>query len=262
MTIHRRPTSRSIPWRIRALLLVAIFAGTACSLGTTGLGEPPQGALRVLFVGNSLTYYNDLPRTVADLAAAANQQECYCVAIAHPDFALEDHLALGEAERELRRQQYDYVILQQGPSSLPSSRENLVQNAQMFRSLIEGAGATAVLYSPWPQYNRRGDFVPGRESYRAAAEAIGGKLAPAGDAWLAAWEQDALLPLYNADGLHPSRMGTYLAALVIFERLYARNSDGLPPQARVDGAAQNWTADVIQLLRTAADSAVARQGHP
>ena len=44
-----------------------------------------------------------------------------------------------------------------------------------------------------------------------------GLLLPAGDAWRAAWAADARLPLYGPDGFHPSPMGTYLAALVIYE---------------------------------------------
>ena len=47
-------------------------------------------------------------------------------------------------------------------------------------------------------------------------------------AWRAAWRRDQLLGLYGADGFHPSPIGTYLAALVFFERLTGRSVLGLP----------------------------------
>lgn len=37
------------------------------------------------------------------------------------------------------------------------------------------------------------------------------------------WRRRSTLRLYGEDGFHPSRMGTYLAALVMFERLIGRS---------------------------------------
>ena len=34
-----------------------------------GMAQPPQDSLRVLWVGNSYTYYNDMPSTVRQIAA-------------------------------------------------------------------------------------------------------------------------------------------------------------------------------------------------
>ena len=50
----------------------------ACSSHTTdplaSLPAAPEGSLKVLFIGNSLTYTNGLPRTISDLAKAGGQQ--------------------------------------------------------------------------------------------------------------------------------------------------------------------------------------------
>ena len=54
---------------MRFLRAVPAIALVACSLGTAPTA--PEGSLKVLFIGNSLTYQNDLPRTVADLALSA-----------------------------------------------------------------------------------------------------------------------------------------------------------------------------------------------
>lgn len=237
-----------------AAALLALLA--SCNQGLT---VPAPGALRVLFIGNSLTYHNNLPRTVADLSAAAGFTRCYCIAVAYPNYALLDHWVQGDAADVLDEQEFDFVVMQQGSSALPASRDILVQYASLFADLIRENGATPVMYSVWPMDSRMFDFLNVADSYRAAAEAINGLMAPAGGAWLAAWEQDATLPLYEQDGLHPSKMGTYLAALVLFERLYDRSPVGVQSQARVDGSLMNWPPATVQLLQEAAATALARE---
>ena len=235
---------------LRVLTTVILLS---CSLGTEP--EAPEGALKVLFIGNSLTYENDLPRTVAQLAISAGLDPCYCVSIAYPNFALEDHWNAQDAVDALEEESWDFVVMQQGPSALPASRENLITWAGVFGNLIDDNGAQAVMYGVWPQGDRSFDFPNVTESYRLAAEAIGGLLAPAGEAWQFAWAEDPTLPLYAEDFFHPSPMGTYLAALTIFERVYGQSAVGVQQTAVVDGRAQPWPPAIVLLLQEAAAAA-------
>ena len=57
-------------------------------------------------------------------------------------------------------------------------------------------------------------------SYRRSAKVARAVLLPAGDAWHAAWSCRGSLPLYGPDGFHPSRLGTYVAAVVVWARLF------------------------------------------
>ena len=237
--------------RLRPLFVLVTL--TACSLGTEP--EAPEGSLKVLFIGNSLTYENDLPRTVAQLALSAGLQECYCYQIAHPNFALEDHYDWREAVTALEDESWDFVVMQQGPSALPSSRANLIEWAGVFGDLIDENGARSVMYGVWPELAREFDFPAVTESYRLAAESIGGLFAPAGEAWQFAWAADSTLPLYAADDFHPSNMGTYLAALTIFERIYDHTPVGVQQTAVVDGRLQSWPAATVRLLQDAAAAA-------
>ena len=241
----------------QVLRVLPVAAFLACSLGTAP--EAPEGSLRVLFIGNSLTYENDLPRTVAQLALSAGLQECYCYQIAHPNFALEDHYDWREAVTALEDQPWDFVVMQQGPSALASSRANLIQWAEVFGDLIDENGAQAVMYGVWPEHDREFDFANVTESYRLAADAIGGLFAPAGEAWLFAWAADSTLPLYAADEFHPSTMGTYLAAMTVFERIYDHTAIGVQTSAVVDGRVQSWPLPTVRLLQQAAAAANAAE---
>jgi hypothetical protein len=246
-----------------ALSLVAC-AGTGTGPGNNQieLPPPPAGAVRALFVGNSLTYVNDLPRTVADLAVSAGLAQLYAVMVAFPNFALEDHLAEGTAAQVLRQMDFDFVVMQQGSSALPASRELLIRDAKAFAPIITAAHARPVMFMVWPSASRFADFPDVRDSYRAAADSIGGLFAPGGASWLEAWERDASLALYSPDGLHPTPMGTYAAALTIFARLYDRSPVGVQTVARVSGVNMPWPEETVRLLQEAAASAVTREGHP
>ena len=90
-------------------------------------------------------------------------------------------------------------------------------------------------------------------SYTNAAAAVEGILVPAGEAWRAAWRRDATLELYSSDGFHPAPMGSYLAALSLFEQLYGRSPVG------VSGAGID--SDKVALLQQAAAEADAEFGH-
>ena len=173
---------------------------------------------RVLFVGNSLTYANDLPAVVCALARAAGRQ-AVCEMIAKPDFSLEDHWN-DSATRQAINRGWDVVVLQQGPSALPASRVLLVDYAKRLDGEIRRNGGRTAVYMVWPAETRRGDFSAVSQSYAAAAKAVHGLLLPVGDAWRAAWAIDAQLPLYGPDRFHPSPTGTYLAALVIYEGIF------------------------------------------
>jgi hypothetical protein len=70
-------------------------------------------------------------------------------------------------------------------------------------------------------------------SYRTAAEDVGGILLPAGDAWVAAWRQDPGLRLYGSDGFHPTELGSYLAALVIYGGLANASPSRLPSRLQL-----------------------------
>lgn len=242
---------------MHALRVLPVATLLSCSLGT----EPkaPEGALKVLFIGNSLTYQNNLPRTVAQLAISAGVAPCHCISIAYPNFALEDHWNAQYAVDALEEETWDFVVMQQGPSALPASRDHLITWAGVFGHLIDENGAQAMMYGVWPQYDRSFDFPNVTESYRLAAESIGGLFAPVGEAWQFAWAQDPTLPLYAADAFHPSPMGTYLAALTIFERLYGRTAIGVQQSAVVDGRTQSWPVATVLLLQEAAAAANAAE---
>lgn len=234
----------------RSLLLLPLLWLLSCGSGMTP--EDPDPALRVLFIGNSLTYTNDLPGMLGWMLAETGTP-AGVAAVAKPNYGLEDHWRDGEARARLA-EGWDVVVLQQGPSAT-EGRPSLLEYSARFAAEIRAAGARPALYMVWPSERRRFDFDGVSASYRMAADTIDGLLFPAGEAWRAAWRRDPLLPLYGPDGFHPSPTGTYLAALVLFSRLSDADPADLPATIPAPGGDLALSTERAFLLRQAAHEA-------
>jgi hypothetical protein len=125
----------------------------------------------------------------------------------------------------------------------------------MFDPKIRAAGGRPALFMPWPAIASGDVWAGARESFQLAASAVGGVFLPAGEAWHIALSEHPGLPLYGPDGFHPSPMGSFLAALEIFERLSGRDARTLAPQAFAAGQSFAMSADTIGFLQRAAHEA-------
>ena len=234
-----------------AFLVGALLLGTGLSCGNM-VESQMKGGIKVLFIGNSLTYFNNLPATLSALALSVGDT-IQAGMVAEPDFALIDHYrGWSNALGEIARGGWKYVVLQQGPSSTTINRDSLILTAKLFEPHIRAVGATPALYMVWPTADRFAFFDAVRVSYQMAATEVNGVFLPAGRAWITAWDADANLALYANDGLHPTPLGTYLAALVIYERLTGHDARQLPGTAVVDGRTLGTPEATVRLLQRAA----------
>jgi hypothetical protein len=215
---------------LRGTLALAIILLATGSCGSSPGELPEDDELAVLFVGNSLTEANDLPGMVAALAEAAGIERFRHQAVLLGGAALEDHWRNGEAIEALEGSSWDVVVLQQGPSSLATSRANLIEWTERFAERIRARGARPALYMVWPPAGGNWDGVT--RSYTDAAAAVDGFLFPAGEAVRAALRVHPTMPLLAPDRFHPATAGSYLAALVIIGGLTGRSTVGLSPNVR------------------------------
>jgi len=233
--------------------LVSTSALAACLAGTPVAPVVQHGGRPVLFIGNSLTYTNDLPGIVQSLADSAGGDSLDVRIWSEPNFALIDHWAVGQAQLIIASRPWDFVVLQQGPTSVEINRDTLRLATKLFAPSITKAGAKAVLFSAWPTIDRRQDFARAIESARLAAGDVGGLMAPVAAAWLTILTDNPTIQLYDPDGLHPSVTGSYLSALVIYSTITGRSPVGLPASLRVRKSWQ-FAVDpaVAKLLQDAA----------
>lgn len=250
---------RSISLRLLLLWLLVIWSCASTPSGPQPKPQPgPQpGEFGVLFVGNSLTFWNDMPAILGRLLEAGGVGALHLEVVALPNFGLEDHWTEGTARARIALGGWEVVILQQGPSAT-EGRPSLLEYSDRFAAEIGGVGARTALYMVWPDQSRTFDFDGVSDSYETAARSVGGLLFPAGEAWRSAWARDAGLALYGPDGFHPSLLGSYLAALVMYEQLADQDPRDLPAEIPTPSGTVELSQEVANTVQEAAVEANAR----
>lgn len=217
--------------------------------------EPLDGhALQVLFLGNSLTYANDLPGMFRDLAIAGGV-DVGVMMHAEPNRALIDFTFMSSVMDLVGSGVWDYVVLQQGTTSVPVCRDTLVLAAKIMDPLIRRGGGVPAIIMSWPSSNQQSLFPAVHRSFALAAQTVNGVFLPVGDAWLEAWKVNSDHALYSADGYHPGIAGSYLAALVIYEKLTGKDARELPADLRIGMYKISLPPATVRQLQEAAHAA-------
>ncbi len=247
----------------RVLFYGSLLASTAC-LGhpTDEEPEPIEANIRVLMIGNSHTFWHNLPEAIAVLIDSVGEGPAYVTDISVGGWGLEDHWMNGAAKQGIYQQEWDVVVLQQGASAT-TGRPSLLGYSALFAEDIVAVGARPAMYMVWPYYDRQFDFDGVTESYTMAAEEIDGMLFPVGEAWRATWRRDSTIVLYDVDGVHASITAAYLAALVIMEGLTGVSPIGAPSWVELANGSYVGAPDSIAaILQEAAAEANANFALP
>ena len=138
-----------------------------------------------------------------------------------------DHWVDGAAQKEIDKGGWAYVVMQQGWTPAGVCRDTLRLAANLFNEHIKKVGAKPILFEPWVPIGRVDDFITSMESYRLAAKDVDGLIFLVAEAWLEATKRKPDLNLYS-DGLHATVSGSYLAALVMYTRIFNKTAVGLP----------------------------------
>jgi hypothetical protein len=182
-------------------------------------GPRPVHTYKVLFVGNSLTYYNDLPKVFEEEASRSYRIiETDMVALANA--ALLDHWHNGNVQEMIKTNGYDFVVIQQGPSSQAYGRQILLDYGRRFKDLCDQYGAELVYYMVWPAKVNYHTFDAVIANHREAAEVNDALLAPVGEEWKDYFDTTGNFSYYGSDDFHPSEKGTEKAAEIIAETLF------------------------------------------
>ena len=208
---------------------------------------------RILFIGNSYTSRNNLPRLVADLAAAADPPQQVDFALVFAGGAsLRRHWNAGRAQQLLLSKTWDYVVLQE-QSTLPlKNHERYHDNVRLFAELIAERGANILLYLTWSRQAapQTQDAIT-RAVYDIAHE-INAGVVPVGPAWQKALDQIPGLQLYTRDGSHPTPEGSFIAACMFHMMLFDAEPRGdlVADALKLDGSVARRLQAIAWSCRT------------
>ncbi|NOS90284.1 MAG: SGNH/GDSL hydrolase family protein [Cyclobacteriaceae bacterium] len=205
----------------RIYLYVLIWIGSNSIVGCHAQEQSrieKDSTLHILFVGNSLTYTNNLPELVSK-EARTQRINLITEMLAFPNYALEDHWQDRELQRRIMNGKFDFVIVQQGPSSQSDGREMLLDFGARIKNLCDQHDSKLVFFMVWPARTNWNTFPGVIRNYTEAAMATKSILCPVGSEWKQYIESTADYSYYGPDQFHPSLKGSQNAAAMIFKVL-------------------------------------------
>ncbi len=236
-------------------LLVCLAMIFVCGCGGEAVPTCASGAgacSRVLFLGNSYTYVNDLPTTFARLAQSGGHSVEVGM-VANGGETLSQHASAADDAGKISSAPWSYVVLQeQSDTAAYSSAGSLMYSpARSLADRATRAGAVPMLFMTWA--HKDGEPGAGLPSYEGAQERVDGTyltlsgqlgvpVAPVGYTWYHVHLDHPDIGLWQGDGSHPTAAGTYLAACVFYASIFRQSPDGL----RFHGGVADSQAQILQ----------------
>jgi len=262
--VHSRALGTSVTLRFRSPLLdleFAILFGAALTTGCLGDLASAQGPgpedCKVLFIGNSLTYFNAQPSIVEQMATAAGKN-VYIDQAMIGGATLEDHARSSQTLGKIREQPWDFVVLQQAIMAVafPDMHESIIGPIMTLKDAVLGVNGDARIVYFMDYSMKDGLYWLGQYySYSASqqmlydgtlalAETLDMSVAPIGWAWNTVMRDSPQLDLYAEDNAHPSYLGSYLGAAVYFSTIFQEMVSG----ATHSGIATSEDASYLQTV--------------
>lgn len=211
------------------LLIFFLFNISICYSQTT----------KVLFIGSSLTWYNNLPGMFSQLASAAGK-DVLAVNGAVCGRNLTDHLSISATMDKLNQEEYDYVVLENGDYNLmyADTKAEAWNAIDTFIDMIHShcAATKIIVFMDWAMkngvvhnnvYYTYDEFT--QIIYNATMDVARSKnliVAPIGVAWNDIVKNQPEYELYAPDNGHPSLSGSYLGACVYYSIIFQESVEG------------------------------------
>lgn len=252
---------------------ILLFALTIV-LGANAASKQAADSIRVLFIGNSFTYYNKMQNMVDSIAK--NQKKALAItSITKGGQRLRGHLKNKKLLQVLKKGGWDFVIVQEQSSdpalSTDSVKELVYPYAHTLDSLIHAGSpkAKTIFYMTWghkygfrvstPHYplinTYEGMYHRLYTSYLEMTYDNNAICAPVGMAWDLVRKERPNLIMYKHDSYHPSKAGSYLIANVIYCTMFPKwyqctYTAGLPEETAdfLQQAAQKTVMNNLRLL--------------
>ena len=203
-------------------LCVTLLASMIVMPETSAKGEEVKEIKSVLFIGNSMTYYNTLCKVVQGLARRTGH-EIEVEAVTNGGKNIIYHSTDEKILNAIKKGGYDVVVLQDIVGSFDAQK--LQDGAEAIVPIIKqyNPDASIIFYEPWPTkytIEKPDSYLPYfTQSYLMTAGCFKADVAPVGEAFYdlyVNYKKD----YYCSDGKHPQPLGTFLAASTIYFTMY------------------------------------------
>ena len=191
-------------------------------------------AFKILFIGNSLIFTNDLPAIFSGLAKQDLPNRALKVySAAYPDYYLCQHLVNDKTLQAISSGPWDYVILQEHSVATPYLRLSKVDWANIIGVVKNTCPQAKIcIFEIWGDEDwTKPEFSKLLENYEKLSTDLHCRLIPIGKCWMDFNTNSTAAnhpSLYLPDKHHPSAAGAYLSACAIYAYIFKRLPDPLP----------------------------------
>ena len=194
-----------------------------------------SGQEKILFIGNSFTFYWNLPSLVESMAKEKGISLDIYQSTAG-SATLKDHW---DGKRGLSSKNiivnndFSAIILQDHSTSPLLKTNESKEYFNRFIKLINNKKSEVIIYGTWtylanPLIGKSFKGIdPIQYALKPIAEKTNSKLAPVGTAFRIFQERHPEISVFTSDNKHPSPVGTYLAACVFFKMITGESPLGL-----------------------------------
>jgi hypothetical protein len=200
---------------------------------------------KVLFIGNSHTFYECLPWVFAAVCKQAGI-DVYAAMSTFPGCDWQWHLESECSMGNLRHGGYDYAVIQNRAHPFDGAEALIEQGRALIKEII-AAGATPVIFCPWSEKNNPdGQRIINEAHDKLQSLFDGALIAHCGAAW---HKLRGKLDLYAEDGEHQNSRGAYLNALVLAKAIFGVNPLSLPDKINTAALTKALSVEEIKVLR-------------
>ena len=188
--------------------------------------------MKILFLGNSHTYFNDMPQVFKEICQAYGI-DVDVTMLAFPGVTYGWHLKEKYHLRfALTYGEYQYIIMQQASHSPCPSMEETLRDGTEIIELARKNGVTPIQTIPWAEERIPQNQEKINRIYQELHRRTGVTLNPVGYVFERLKEELPELSLYWKDGEHASCYGSYVNALTTFSTLFGGDVMRAPTRTR------------------------------
>lgn len=220
-----------------------------------------------LFIGNSYTFYNDMPLMVQSMAESTGDA-LQAQSSAISGYSLEEHSTTAGTLGKIQQGGWDFVVLQDH-SQRPALEDNYVeQHTFLFAGeLVDETReyspcAEIFFYNTWGRKNGDTQYcatIPEvctytgmddrlQERYQQMADDNNAMLSPVAQVRRQIREQYPEIELYTADESHPSLVGSYVSALTFYTVIFRKDPTLVTYNATLNATVANQVKEIVKTV--------------
>ncbi len=199
-----------------------------------------KDTLRVLFVGNSFSYFYNLPQVVNAMSAYSKKVHIETRTSLVGGSRISDHLNQEKGTQTidiLNNQRFDYVVINHHSLATIDEADSFFELSKQMVELVRSKNAIPVLMMTWAYHSNPLMLATIATAYIEVGKQLGVDVVPCGNlfAEVRKWRPD--LTMFDDDDKHPSKHGTYLNGLAFFK--YFTNEKTTEISKRITSVDQN-----------------------